>query len=76
MDDRKAHTVDTLKKILDSLHDKGGLIFLSESRKYIEYGKILDKGFRDGLKEIHVDSGTEVIKLCQTKKAPEELPRL
>lgn len=23
MDDRKAHTVDTLKKILDSLHDNG-----------------------------------------------------
>ena len=26
---------------------------MSESRKYIEYGKILDKGFRDGLNETH-----------------------
>lgn len=54
---------------------------MSESRKYIEYGKILDKGFRDGLKEIHVDSETEVIRMNSMserdkrnkviKKAPE-----
>lgn len=36
---------------------------MSESRKYIEYGKILDKGFKDGLNEAHDDSGTEVNKM-------------
>ena len=59
---------------------------MSESKKYIEYGKVLNKGFNDGLKEIHVDSETEVIKMNSmsernkrnkvTKKAPEEFPRL
>ena len=36
---------------------------MSESKKYIEYGRVLNKGFNDGLKEIHVDSGTEVLKM-------------
>lgn len=54
---------------------------MSESKKYIEYGKVLNKGFNDGLKEIHVDSVTKVIKMNSmserdkrnkvTKKAPE-----
>lgn len=39
------------------------MIFLSESRKYIEYGKILDKGFRDGMNETHDDSYTEENKM-------------
>ena len=36
---------------------------MSESRKYIEYGKILDKGFNDGLNETHDDSWTEANKM-------------
>lgn len=28
---------------------------MSESRKYIEYGKFLNKGFKDGLKETRID---------------------
>lgn len=36
---------------------------MSESRKYIEYGRVLNKGFEDGLKETHDDSYTEENKM-------------